>query len=87
MALFALDVHLVEIPSTPLQLLVSLLLLTVIASAVILLVTQVGTRWVDKRWPATEPLDPTEMLWGESGGYIRRHFPGLDVEKIGRAHV
>ena len=43
-------------------------------------VDTLGTPLVDRRWPADEPLDPTEMLWGESGGYIKRHFPGLDVE-------
>ena len=45
-----------------------------------MVITTLGTPLVDRRWPADEPLDPTEMLWGESGGYIKRHFPGLDVE-------
>jgi len=51
-----------------------------VAGAGLVLLTTLATPLVDRRWPADEPLDPTEMLWGESGGYIRRHFPGLDVE-------
>jgi hypothetical protein len=39
----------------------------------------VGSPFVDKRWPADEPLNAIEMLWGESGGYIQRTFRGLDL--------
>ncbi len=78
--LFAVDVDVVDLPTTPLQLLVTVLLVSVVAGAGLILLSTLGTPLVDRRWPADEPLDPTEMLWGESGGYIRRHFPGLDVE-------
>jgi CRP-like cAMP-binding protein len=78
--LLGLDVDFVDLPTTPLQLLVTVLLLSLIAAGVLIVLTTVGSPLVDRRWPADEPLDPTEMLWGESGGYIKRHFPGLDVQ-------
>jgi CRP-like cAMP-binding protein len=46
----------------------------------IILAATAGAPLVDKRWPADEPLNPIEMLWGESGGYIQRNFRGLDLE-------
>lgn len=78
--LLGLDVDLLDVPTTPLQLVVTVLLVSLVAGVVLVALTTVGTPLVDRRWPADEPLDPTEMLWGESGGYIKRHFPGLDVE-------
>lgn len=78
--LLALDVDFLDVPTTPLQLIVTVLLISLVAGVVLIALTTVGTPLVDRRWPADEPLDPTEMLWGESGGYIKRHFPGLDVE-------
>lgn len=74
------DVDVVDLPTTPLQLLVAVLVVSIIAGIGLVALTTLATPLVDRRWPADEPLDPTEMLWGESGGYIRRHFPGLDVE-------
>jgi hypothetical protein len=78
--LLGLDVDVVDLPTTPLQVLVTVLLISLVAGAGLLVLSTLGTPLVDRRWPADEPLDPTEMLWGESGGYIKRHFPGLDVE-------
>lgn len=78
--LLGLDVDVLDVPTTPLQLLVTVLLVSIVAGVVLIGLTTVATPLVDRRWPADEPLDPTEMLWGESGGYIKRHFPGLDVE-------
>src|SRR4051812_34685676 len=34
---------------------------------------------IDKKWPPDEPLDPTEMLWGEVGGFVQKSFAGLDL--------
>jgi hypothetical protein len=76
----ALDVDVLDVPTSALQILVTVLVLAVVAGAGLVLLTTLATPLVDRRWPADEPLNPTEMLWGESGGYIRRHFPGLDVE-------
>jgi CRP-like cAMP-binding protein len=73
------NVDVVKITSTPLQLLVVLLVLAAIAAFGFFLFTIVGAPFVDKRWPADEPLNPIEMLWGESGGYIQRTFRGLDL--------
>lgn len=79
-AVLAVDVGFVEVPTTTLQILLVVLLLSALAGVALSLVGVVATPLIDRRWPADEPLNPTEMLWGESGGYIRRHFPGLDVE-------
>jgi CRP-like cAMP-binding protein len=76
----ALDVDLINVTSTPLELLLVVLLLTIIGSVFIVLAATAGAPLVDRRWPADEPLNPIEMLWGESGGYIQRNFRGLDLE-------
>jgi CRP-like cAMP-binding protein len=75
-----LDVDLVGVPTTPLALLLAVLVTAVVLGAILVGITTLGTPLVDKRWPADEPLDPTEMLWGESGNYIQRHFKGLDLD-------
>ena len=77
--LLAVDVDLIELPTTALQVLVVLVGLSIVSGIGLVLLTTLGTPIVDRRWPADEPLNPTEMLWGESGGYIKRHFPGLDT--------
>jgi hypothetical protein len=78
--MLAVDVDFLSVPTTTLQILLVVLALTVVASLGLLVLGTLATPLIDRRWPADEPLNPTEMLWGESGGYIRRHFPGLDVE-------
>jgi CRP-like cAMP-binding protein len=60
--------------------LVTLIVLAAIAAFALFLFTYIGAPFVDKRWPADEPLNPVEMLWGESGGYIQRTFRGLDLD-------
>ncbi|MGH3372858.1 MAG: cyclic nucleotide-binding domain-containing protein, partial [Nocardioidaceae bacterium] len=77
---FGIDVELLSLPTTPLEMLVIALVLTIIVLIVLTLITMAASPLIDKRWPADEPLDPTEMLWGEAGGYVQRHFKGLDVE-------
>lgn len=78
--LIALQVDLVRLPTTPLQMLVVTLGLSLIGVLVIGGTAQVLSSQVDKRWPATEPLDPTELLWAEMGGYVQSHFKGLDLD-------
>jgi hypothetical protein len=73
------NVDVVKLSSTPLEVLVVVLILSAIAAFGFFLFTIVGSPFVDKRWPADEPLNPIEMLWGESGGYIQRTFRGLDL--------
>src|SRR3954447_2466628 len=73
------DVDVVNISSTPLEMLVIAVILAAIAALGFFLFTVVGAPLVDRRWPADEPLNPIEMLWGESGGYIQRTFRGLDL--------
>jgi CRP-like cAMP-binding protein len=75
-----LNVDVVDLSSTPLDMLVTLLVLAAIAAFALFLFTYIGAPFVDKRWPADEPLNPVEMLWGESGGYIQRTFRGLDLD-------
>src|SRR5204863_2318600 len=73
------DVDVVSISSTPLEMLLIALLLAIVAAFGFFLATVIGAPLVDRRWPADEPLNPIEMLWGESGGYIQRTFRGLDL--------
>lgn len=59
------------------------MLIAVLAIAAVLIVlcvifSVVAARFVDKRWPANEPLTPSEVLWAESGSHVSKHFPGLD---------
>jgi hypothetical protein len=75
----AIDFEPFSIGNSTLQLLIVAAALTLICGAVIVVGTQLAGPLVDRWWPADEPLDPTEMLWGESGGYIQRHFKGLDL--------
>jgi hypothetical protein len=77
--LLAFNVDVVKLSSTPLAVLVAVLIIAAIAAFGLFLFTIVGSPFVDKRWPADEPLNAIEMLWGESGGYIQRTFRGLDL--------
>ncbi len=38
-------------------------------------------RWMDVRWPATRPMDPVELVWGESGGFIQDTFTGFGEQQ------
>lgn len=75
----AVELPLIGVGPTPLRMLLTLLLLTVIVMAVVVLLTLVGSKPIDKKWPPDEPLDPTEMLWGEVGGFVQKSFAGLDL--------
>lgn len=77
--LLGFNVDVINISSTPVDMLVALIVLAGVAAFGLFLFTYIGAPFVDKRWPADEPLNPVEMLWGESGGYIQRTFRGLDV--------
>jgi CRP-like cAMP-binding protein len=77
----AFDFEPISIGNSTIQLLLIVVLLTFIVGAVVVVGTQLAGRLVDRAWPADEPLDPTEMLWGESGGYIQRHFKGLELDE------
>lgn len=76
--LVGLDLGPLQIGPTPL----AMLIVAVVLAAVLLLVAVAGSQiaggWVDKKWPANEPLTPSEVLWAESGGHVARTFPGLD---------
>ena len=74
----ALDLGPIGLGPTPL----AILIVGLVVGAVLLLLlvagSQVGGAWVDKRWPANEPLTPSEVLWAESGSHVAKTFPGLD---------
>ena len=76
----AIDVDFVRLPTTPLEILVTTLVISLVVALAIMLVTLVLSSLVDKRWPATQPLNPTELLWAETGGYVQSHFRGLDFD-------
>ena len=77
----AIDLDVFNVGSTPLQMLLVVLILTVLVGLVIMLVTQIFSPYLNRRWPATAPLSPTELLWGEAGGHVKRTFRGLDLEE------
>jgi hypothetical protein len=74
----AVDIGPITLGPTPLAILLAVLVLAAIGVAVVVLGSQVAGGLVDKRWPANEPLSPSEVLWGESGGHVKKTFPGLD---------
>ncbi len=76
----AIDLDVFNVGSTPLQMLLVVLIITVLVGLVIIVVTQIFSPYLNRRWPATAPLSPTELLWGEAGGHVKRTFRGLDLE-------
>ncbi|MFP5326513.1 MAG: cyclic nucleotide-binding domain-containing protein, partial [Acidimicrobiia bacterium] len=78
--MIAIDVDFVRLPTTPLELLVTTLAISLVIAVAIMIVTLALSPLVDKRWPATQPLNPTELLWAETGGYVQSHFRGLDFD-------
>ena len=76
--LLAIGLGPVSVGPTPLAILITCLLVAVVLLAVLVLGSQVGGALVDRRWPANQPLTPSEVLWGESGAHVRKTFPGLD---------
>src|SRR3954447_4418599 len=74
----AFDLGPISVGPTPVAILISVLVVALVLLVVLLLFSQLGGKLVDKRWPANQPLTPSEVLWGESGGYVKKSFPGLD---------
>lgn len=77
-SLLGIDVGALGLGPTPVAMLVVGLVLALIGVVVVGLFSLAGRTVVDKRWPANEPLTPSEVLWGESGGHVSKTFPGLD---------
>ncbi len=38
-------------------------------------------RAIDARWPARRPMDPVELIWGDSGGFIQDTFKGFSEQQ------
>jgi hypothetical protein len=72
------DLGPISLGPTPLALLISVVAVGLVLLLVLVLASQAGAKLVDKRWPANQPLTPSEVLWGESGGHVKKTFPGLD---------
>jgi hypothetical protein len=77
-ASFAIDVGPLGVGPTPLAILVTVLVVGLVLVAVLVVGSQVAGPLVDKRWPANEPLTPSEVLWAETGSHVSKSFPGLD---------
>ncbi len=73
------ELSLLGVGPTPLRMLLTLAVLTAAVLVVLWLLTLVAAKPIDKQWPPDEPLDPTEMLWGEVGGFVQKSFAGLDL--------
>jgi hypothetical protein len=76
----AFDLGPISFGPTPLAMLLVVILLALVVIAFVAVGSQVGGKLVDARWPANQPLRPSEVLWGESGGHVAKNFPGLDPE-------
>lgn len=74
----SIDLGSVSFGPTPVAMLIAVLVLAAITMIVLAIASLIGRSIVDRRWPADEPLTPSEILWGESGGYVKKTFPGLD---------
>src|SRR3954463_6688068 len=74
----AVDLGPIALGPTPLAILISAVVISLVLLILLLLASQAGGKLVDKRWPANQPLTPSEVLWGESGGHVKKTFPGLD---------
>ncbi len=77
-AVVGVDLGPLGIGPTPIAILVTVLVVGLVITALLVLASQLAGGFVDKRWPANEPLTPSEVLWAESGGHVHRSFPGLD---------
>ncbi|MGH9246693.1 MAG: cyclic nucleotide-binding domain-containing protein [Acidimicrobiales bacterium] len=77
----AIDFEPISLGNSTLELLLVLVLLTLAAVVVVTIGTTLASPLVDRKWPADEPLDPTELLWGESSGTVTTHFRGLDLDE------
>jgi Cyclic nucleotide-binding domain len=78
MNLLSVDVDFIGLRSTPLQMLVTATVLVIAVALIVRLVVPLLSGLIDRVWPATRAPSPTELLWGEMGGYVRKTFRGLD---------
>jgi hypothetical protein len=76
--LLGIDLGALGIGPTPLAMLIAVVVIAAIVVGVTMAVSQVTGAFIDRRWPADQPLTPSEVLWGEASGYVGKHFPGLD---------
>jgi hypothetical protein len=74
----AVDLGPITIGPTPLAILLAIVVLALLGTLLVVASSQLAGALVDRRWPANEPLTPSEVLWGESGGHVKKTFPGLD---------
>jgi CRP-like cAMP-binding protein len=78
MNLLSVEVDFIGLRSTPLQMLVTTVVLVIAVAVILRLIAPLFGRLIDRIWPPTRAPSPTELLWGEMGGYVRRTFRGLD---------
>ena len=65
---------------TPVALLVAVVALAAVGGVLLGATGVALPRFVDKRWPATQPLNPTEKIWAQMHAYVERAFVGLDLD-------
>jgi len=63
---------------TPLALLAAVALLAAIPTVVVAALATVFGTTVDRRWPASELLSPSDLLWSKLSGVVGATFEGLD---------
>jgi CRP-like cAMP-binding protein len=66
--------------STMLALLWTLVVLVVGGALALRVASRVLVPFIDRRWPAAEPLNPSDLAWAEIGEFVERTFRGLPTE-------
>ena len=74
----AFDLGFLSFGPTPLAMLIAVVFVSLVGVLVVVGTSQLTGALIDRRWPADQPLTPSEVLWGEASGYVGKHFPGLD---------
>lgn len=74
----AFDLGFLSFGPTPLAMLVAVVFVSLVGVLAVVGTSQLTGALIDRRWPADQPLTPSEVLWGEASGYVSKHFPGLD---------
>ena len=77
-SIIALDLGSLSFGPTPVAMLLAVVFVAAVLVVLVVVASLAAGTLVDRRWPANQPLTPSEVLWGESSGYVKKHFPGLD---------
>jgi CRP-like cAMP-binding protein len=70
----------IRLGPTMTALLAAVIVLALIGAVVVALFGVAFPHWIDRRWPATQPLSAREQVWAQMRELVERTFVGLDLE-------